>query len=78
MRMGLSDEQLQTPGMLDAVKRHAYDQDVTYTIASEIGFDFMRDHMKPTQEQKVQQRGLSYAIVDEVDSACWSMRRGCR
>ena len=67
-RMGLSDEQLQTPGMLDAVKRYAYDQDVTYTIASEIGFDFMRDHMKPTQEQKVQQRGLSYAIVDEVDS----------
>ena len=66
--MGLSDEQLQTPGMLDAVKRYAYDQDVTYTIASEIGFDFMRDHMKPTQEQKVQQRGLSYAIVDEVDS----------
>ena len=67
-RMGLSDEQIQTPGMLDAVKRYAYDQDVTYTIASEIGFDFMRDHMKPTQEQKVQQRGLSYAIVDEVDS----------
>ena len=67
-RMGLNDEQLQTPGMLDAVKRYAYDQDVTYTIASEIGFDFMRDHMKPTQEQKVQQRGLSYAIVDEVDS----------
>ena len=67
-RMGLSDEQLQTPGMLDAIKRYAYDQDVTYTIASEIGFDFMRDHMKPTQEQKVQQRGLSYAIIDEVDS----------
>ena len=67
-RMGLSDEQVQTPGMLDAVKRYAYDQDVTYTIASEIGFDFMRDHMKPTQEHKVQQRGLSYAIVDEVDS----------
>ena len=67
-RMGLNDEQLQTQGMLDAVKRYAYDQDVTYTIASEIGFDFMRDHMKPTQEQKVQQRGLSYAIVDEVDS----------
>ena len=67
-RMGLSEDQLQTPGMLDAVKRQAYDQDVTYTIASEIGFDFMRDHMKPTKEQKVQRRGLGYAIVDEVDS----------
>ena len=67
-RMGLNDEQIQTQGLLDAVKRQAYGCDVVYTIASEIGFDFMRDNMKQHKNLQAQQRGRPFAIVDEVDS----------
>ena len=48
-------------------KRLAYDADITYGTNNEFGFDFLRDNMVFRMEDKVQ-RGLSYAIVDEVDS----------
>jgi preprotein translocase subunit SecA len=48
-------------------KRVAYAADITYGTNNEFGFDFLRDHMVLTAEEKVQ-RGHVYAIVDEVDS----------
>lgn len=48
-------------------KRAAYAADITYTTNSELGFDYLRDNMVMTREGRVQ-RGLSNAIVDEVDS----------
>ena len=51
-----------------AEKRAAYACDVTYGKDSEFGFDYLRDNMRWTVEEQVQQRGLYYGIVDEVDS----------
>ena len=48
-------------------RRAAYACDVTYGTNNEFGFDYLRDNMAPAAEFKVQ-RGLHYAIVDEVDS----------
>ena len=48
-------------------KRAAYNCDITYTTNSELGFDYLRDHMVIFKEQMVQ-RPLNFAIVDEVDS----------
>lgn len=48
-------------------KRLAYGADVTYGTNNEFGFDYLRDNMAFTNDSKVQ-RGLHYAIVDEVDS----------
>ena len=48
-------------------KRAAYNCDITYTTNSELGFDYLRDHMVIYKEQMVQ-RPLNFAIVDEVDS----------
>jgi preprotein translocase subunit SecA len=48
-------------------KRAAYAADVTYGTNNEFGFDFLRDHMVLSPEDKVQ-RGHHYCIVDEVDS----------
>ncbi|OED40686.1 preprotein translocase subunit SecA [Chromatiales bacterium (ex Bugula neritina AB1)] len=48
-------------------RREAYSADVTYGTNNEFGFDYLRDNMALTLEDKVQ-RGLHYAIVDEVDS----------
>ncbi|MBI1812674.1 preprotein translocase subunit SecA [Candidatus Peregrinibacteria bacterium] len=48
-------------------RRTAYACDVTYGTNSEFGFDYLRDNMAPSVAQQVQ-RGLHYAIVDEVDS----------
>ena len=48
-------------------KRAAYACDITYGTNNEFGFDFLRDHMVLSKEEKVQ-RGHNYAIVDEVDS----------
>ena len=48
-------------------KRAAYNCDITYTTNSEVGFDYLRDHMVIYKEQMVQ-RKLNYAIIDEVDS----------
>ena len=48
-------------------KRKAYECDITYSTNSEIGFDYLRDNMVVYKEQQVQ-RGLNFAIIDEVDS----------
>ena len=50
-----------------AAKRVAYESDVTYSTNSELGFDFLRDNMAMTLEERVQRKHY-YAIVDEVDS----------
>ena len=55
------------PGMQPAEKRQAYAADVTYGTNNELGFDYLRDNMAFSLEQKVQ-RGQAFAIVDEVDS----------
>ncbi len=48
-------------------KRNAYLCDITYGTNNEFGFDYLRDNMAFSVEEKVQ-RGLNFAIVDEVDS----------
>ena len=48
-------------------KRAAYAADITYSVHSEIGFDYLRDNMVPNFQDKVQ-RGFNYALIDEVDS----------
>ncbi len=48
-------------------KRQAYEADITYGTNNEFGFDYLRDNMAFSTEDKVQ-RGLNFAIVDEVDS----------
>lgn len=48
-------------------RRKAYEADITYGTNSEFGFDYLRDNMAKLPE-KVVQRDLHYAIVDEVDS----------
>ena len=54
-------------GMDPALKQAAYRADITYGTNSEIGFDYLRDNMAVRKENLVQ-RGLNFAIVDEVDS----------
>lgn len=54
-------------GIDDQQRRDAYLADITYGTNNEFGFDYLRDNMKFTLEQKVQ-RDLYYAVVDEVDS----------
>ena len=48
-------------------KQQAYLADITYGTNNEFGFDYLRDNMVYTTDQRVQ-RGLNFAIVDEVDS----------
>jgi preprotein translocase subunit SecA len=54
-------------GVDEAAKRAAYACDVTYATNNELGFDYLRDNMKPSIDQMLQ-RGHNFAIVDEVDS----------
>ncbi|HEY5928863.1 MAG TPA: preprotein translocase subunit SecA, partial [Burkholderiales bacterium] len=49
------------------LKQQAYAADITYGTNSEFGFDYLRDNMVFQSSERVQ-RGLNYAIVDEVDS----------
>ena len=53
--------------MDDDAKRKAYACDITYGTNNEFGFDYLRDNLKVKLSQMVQ-RGLEFAIVDEVDS----------
>ncbi|MFC4528705.1 preprotein translocase subunit SecA [Dyella halodurans] len=55
------------PGMDHADKHQAYSSDITYGTNNEFGFDYLRDNMALSKDQRYQ-RGLHYAIVDEVDS----------
>ena len=48
-------------------RREAYNCDITYVTNNELGFDYLRDNMVIYKEQLVQ-RGLHFAIIDEVDS----------
>ena len=54
-------------GMDEESKRAAYACDVTYATNNELGFDYLRDNMKPSIDQMVQ-RNHNFAVVDEVDS----------
>lgn len=49
-------------------KKEAYNCDIIYSTNSELGFDYLRDHMVVFKEDLVQSRGLNFAIIDEVDS----------
>jgi len=53
--------------MSDEDRKAAYNSDITYCTNNELGFDYLRDNMKFSYDQRVQ-REFSYAIVDEVDS----------
>ena len=55
------------PGMPHSDKAAAYNSDITYGTNNEFGFDYLRDNMALAKEDRFQ-RGLHYAIVDEVDS----------
>jgi preprotein translocase subunit SecA len=63
MDVGLIQAQMEPPE-----RRMAYAADVTFGTNNEFGFDYLRDNMVVGLEDKVQQRGHYYAIVDEVDS----------
>ena len=54
-------------GQDNTTKREAYACDITYGTNNEFGFDYLRDNMAFSAEDKVQ-RGFNFAIVDEVDS----------
>ena len=54
-------------GQDNITKREAYACDITYGTNNEFGFDYLRDNMAFSVEEKVQ-RGFNFAIVDEVDS----------
>lgn len=55
------------PGQNFEEKKAAYTADITYATNNELGFDYLRDNMAFSAERRVQ-RGLNYAVVDEVDS----------
>ena len=48
-------------------KRNAYKADITYGTNNEFGFDYLRDNMALSMEERAQ-RGLAFAVIDEVDS----------
>jgi len=54
-------------GQMQEEKKAAYQADITYGTNNEFGFDYLRDNMAFSPEERVQ-RPLNYAIVDEVDS----------
>ncbi len=54
-------------GMSTVEKRAAYGSDITYGTNNEFGFDYLRDNMAFSTEDKVQKK-LNFAIIDEVDS----------
>ncbi len=54
-------------GQSDPDKKAAYLADITYSTNNELGFDYLRDNMASSKNERVQ-RGLNFAIVDEVDS----------
>lgn len=55
------------PGLASDEKRAAYQADITYATNSELGFDYLRDNLAHSKEERFQ-RPLHYALVDEVDS----------
>lgn len=63
LTVGLNLRELTSEG-----KQAAYACDVMYSTNSELGFDYLRDHMVLYARDIVAKRGLNYAIIDEVDS----------
>src|SRR5574344_586773 len=61
--VGVNDRELSV-----AEKQAAYNCDILYTTNNEIGFDYLRDNMVVKASERVQ-RGLNFAIIDEIDSA---------
>ncbi|GAA0855568.1 preprotein translocase subunit SecA [Aliiglaciecola litoralis] len=55
------------PGMSHAQKKEAYAADITYGTNNEFGFDYLRDNMAFSPQDRVQ-KGLNFAVIDEVDS----------
>ncbi len=55
------------PMMDPEAKKQAYLADITYGVGTEFGFDYLRDNMAPSLEERVQ-RPYHFAIIDEVDS----------
>ena len=55
------------PGIPQHEKKDAYNSDITYGTNNEFGFDYLRDNMASQKEERFQ-RGLNFAIIDEVDS----------
>jgi preprotein translocase subunit SecA len=55
------------PGLSPAEKSAAYVADITYGTNNEFGFDYLRDNMAFSPQDRVQ-RGLHFAVIDEVDS----------
>ncbi|MGI4775314.1 MAG: DEAD/DEAH box helicase, partial [Janthinobacterium lividum] len=53
--------------MSDSARRQAYMDDITYATNNELGFDFLRDNMKYSEDSRVQ-RPFNFAVIDEVDS----------
>ncbi|MBU4689477.1 preprotein translocase subunit SecA [Mycoplasma zalophidermidis] len=62
MTVGINKAQMETDD-----KRRAYAADITYSVHSELGFDYLRDNMASSMEEKVQ-RGLHFCLIDEADS----------
>ncbi len=58
---------INVPGLSREEKQAAYAADITYSTNNECGFDYLRDNMVHSTAERTQ-RGLHYAIVDEVDS----------
>lgn len=56
------------PDMPHQDKQTAYDADIVFGTNNEFGFDYLRDNMAFSLEDKVQRKGNNFAIVDEVDS----------
>lgn len=55
------------PGMSHPQKKEAYEADITYGTNNEFGFDYLRDNMAFSPQDRVQ-RGVNFAVIDEVDS----------
>ena len=55
------------PGLAHQAKQQAYQADITYGTNNEFGFDYLRDNMAFSPQDRVQ-RDLAFAIIDEVDS----------
>ncbi len=64
--MGVAGSQAQS-SCVPIERREAYAADITYGTNNEFGFDYLRDNMVVSAQQQVQ-RGLNFAIVDEVDN----------
>lgn len=58
---------LNVPEMEQSDKHAAYQADITYGVGTEFGFDYLRDHLVGSPEERVQ-RPFHFAIIDEVDS----------